>query len=109
MLNARKLTALLTLVGLHKLIYIYLISSGIVATGSIEAVRQYLSKMTSDRRGVYSADAIHLTAYDTCTLQREMKGGKKGKKGKKSEKREERPAMRKERTENVSLEMRRGR
>lgn len=29
---------------------------------------------------MYSADAVHLTAYDTCTLQREMKGSKKGKK-----------------------------
>ncbi|KAL0134819.1 hypothetical protein PUN28_001533 [Cardiocondyla obscurior] len=51
--------------------------------------RQYLSKMTSDYTGVYSADAIHLTVYDTCTLQREMKGRKKrGKRKKKNRKNE---------------------
>lgn len=38
--------------------------------------------MISDRRDVYSADTVHLTAYEAYILQREMKERKKKKRKK---------------------------
>lgn len=72
---------------------------------------QHFSKMASARRGVYSADAVHLTAYEGIPCSGKWKAAKGEKEEEKREKKRkkrgaERSTIRKERRESVSLEMR---